>query len=362
MFVDRWRRPQLNLLYSIIVGYGHCGKNLHHVCLRKLQPSATLSGLCEQVHVVDPLVSLPSSAHLVSHEQLPPPHSLRERVGVVHICTPPALHLQHVREALHAGYRYIILEKPMVISQAQATELLVLQRMFNAHILVVAVWAHSSLVKLMAQRVQASSGSITRLQVVHNKPRFSRTLQRHGEHIFDIEMPHQVSLALLLAGDALTLVDARSEPLHLEGETRPSMKFGYLHLEGPQGERVRLTSDLSSPIRERRLSMEFDDGAFYQGYFPVSADDSYSQFEAYDSSGVRIAWQVLADEPLTTCLEAYYQYFMACERGESPLPPLGSSITFNKRIVELLEQARHLADTADAPALGSIDQTYKLGA
>ncbi|WP_282443160.1 Gfo/Idh/MocA family oxidoreductase [Pseudomonas sp. B329] len=347
---------------SIIVGYGHCGKNLHHVCLRKLQPLMTLSGVCEQVHVVDPLVSLPASAYLVSHEQLPSPSSLRESVGVVHICTPPALHLQHVREALHAGYRYIILEKPMVISQAQATELSDLQRMFNAHILVVAVWAHSSLVKLMAQWVQASSSGITHLQVVHNKPRFSRTLQRHAEHIFDIEMPHQVSLALLFAGDALKLVDARSESLHLEGETRPSMKSGYLQLEGPQGERVRLTSDLSSPTRERRLSVEFDDGAFYQGYFPISADDSYSQFEAYDCSGARIACEVLADDPLTACLEAYYQYFLACERGESPLPPRGSSITFNQRIVELLEQARHLSETSDAPAAGSIDQTCEFGA
>jgi len=61
----------------------------------------------EQVHVVDPLVSLPSSAHLVSHEQLPPPQSLRECVGVVHICTPTALHLQHVREAQRGHRQYV---------------------------------------------------------------------------------------------------------------------------------------------------------------------------------------------------------------------------------------------------------------
>ena len=352
----------MTLMHSIIMGYGHCGKNLHHVCLRKLQVLPTLSELCERVHAVDPQVSSPASAHLASHEQLLPPDSIREGVGVVHICTSPALHLQHVREALHAGYRYIILEKPMVISQAQATELLALQRTFKAHILVVAVWAHSSLIKLMAQRLQASGGGLAQLQIVHNKPRFSRTLQRHGEHVFDIEMPHQVSLALLLAGDELKLVDAHSEPLHLDGETRPSMKSGSLCLEGPQGERVRLTSDLSSPTRERRLSMELEDGAFCQGYLPVSADDSYSQFEAYAPSGVRIAGQVLADEPLTTCLEAYYRYFLACERGESPLPPRGSSIAFNQRVVELLEQARHLADAGAARAVGSIDRPYELRA
>jgi len=96
------------------------------------------------------------------------------------------MHLEHVRDALRAGYRYIILEKPMVMSKAEAHELLDLQQTYDAHILVVAVWAYSSVVEHIQKAIIASGCRILGVDVVHNKPRFTRSLQREGEHVFGL--------------------------------------------------------------------------------------------------------------------------------------------------------------------------------
>lgn len=330
----------MTTLSPLILGYGHCGRNLHHVCLRKLQHSSAIPTLDDRVNVVDPMVSIRSSEAIVVHDKLMRSDEFTVSSAVVHICTPPSMHLEHVRDALQAGYRYIILEKPMVMSKAEAHELLDLQQTYDAHILVVAVWAYSSVVEHIEKAVNASGCRILGVDVLHNKPRFTRSLQREGEHVFDIELPHQLSLAMLLLGESLSLVEAGTRSLHVGEEVRPSMKSGYIVLESNNLQPVCLISDLTSPIRERRLSVKLSDGAVYHGYLPVSSDDSYSQFEVHDACGRPSDLRPLEDDPLTNCLKAYYRYFSACAKGEAPPLPSGSSIPFNLRIVDLLEQAR----------------------
>lgn len=330
----------MTILSPIIFGYGHCGRNLHHVCLRKLQHSSAIPTLDDRVNIVDPVISIRSSEAIVIHDKLMRSDDFTVSSAVIHICTPPSMHLEHVRDALRAGYRYIILEKPMVMSKAEAHELLDLQQTYDAHILVVAVWAYSSVVEHIQKAIIASGCRILGVDVVHNKPRFTRSLQREGEHVFDVELPHQLSLAMLLLGESLSVVEAGTRSLHVGDEVRPSMKSGYIVLESNNSQAVCLTSDLTSPIRERRFSVTLSSDAVYHGYLPVSSDDSYSQFEVHDACGRRSDLRPLEDDPLTNCLKAYYRYFSACAKGETPPLPPGSSIQFNQRIVDLLEQAR----------------------
>lgn len=332
----------MSMLQSIIFGFGHCGRNLHWAALRALHRDAQLTGVQPQVSVVDP-------AHAGQAAQtdavrwwpeLPPVQSVGEQSAVVHICTPPALHLSHVRLVLERGYRYLILEKPMVMDLAEADQLLELERRFQAQILVVSVWSFSALMPRLTQWLQGREQRLRRLHIIHHKPRFSRSLARAGEHLFDIEMPHQVSLALVLAGAPAMGMQAWTRDLQVAALVRPAMHSGGIAWLTAQGTEVHLESDLASPIRQRSVRLELDDEHACEGFFPVSADDSHAQFCANALADVVQAREVFADAPLTACLQRYYQHFSAHMAGAAPIAPPGSSVAFNREVVALLEQAR----------------------
>ncbi|UZE84444.1 Gfo/Idh/MocA family oxidoreductase [Pseudomonas viciae] len=342
----------MTMLRSIILGFGHCGRNLHLASLRSLHRQGCLPDVDTTITVVDPELGSGLVDGLVMQRCLPEASALQGRVGVVHICTPPALHLRHVHEALMAGFRYIIIEKPMVMNLAEAQALRSMEQQYGAQILVVSVWGHSQLVPRLTRWLEASEQPLRSVHIVHDKPRFSRSFTRHGEHLFDIEMPHQVSLALLFAGAPASGFHAHTEDLRVEGKLRQAMKAGSIGWRDEQGIEVLLESDLASPIRQRSVRLQLESGECCEGFFPVGADDSYAQLRCDTEHSGSTAHQIFADEPLTTCVGEYYRYFRNHLQGHGADMPRSGTVAFNQQVVELLEQARGVAS---ASALASIN-------
>lgn len=340
------------MLHSIILGFGHCGRNLHLASLRSLHRQGCLPGVDATITVVDPELGSGFVDGLVMQRCLPVASALKGRAGVVHICTPPALHLRHVREALMAGFRYIIIEKPMVMNLAEAEALRSMEQQYGAQILVVSVWSHSQLVPRLTRWLEVSEQPLRSVHIIHNKPRFSRSFTRSSEHLFDIEMPHQVSLALLFAGGPASRFHAHTEDLRVEGKLRLAMKAGSIGWHDEQGIEVLLESDLSSPIRQRSVRLQLESGECCEGFFPVGADDSYAQLRCDTAHSGSTGYQVFADEPLTTCVGEYYCYFGNHLQGHCGDMPRSGTVAFNQQVVELLEQARGVAS---ASALESIN-------
>ncbi|HDS0919420.1 TPA: Gfo/Idh/MocA family oxidoreductase [Pseudomonas putida] len=332
------------MMQPIIVGFGHCGRNLHLASLRTLHRQGRLGNVDSSVIAVDPAVRVVLPEQVSQQRQLPDAASLSGKHGVVHVCTPPAMHLQHVRQALEAGYRCIILEKPMVMDPNECTQLLALQARYQARILVVSVWSHSQLVPRLMQWLHGREDRLRRVRVEHHKPRFSRTLARNDEHLFDIEMPHQVSLALLFAKGPRDAMQCAVQDLQLQGSLRPAMKSGSINWVDEHAIEVRLDSDLSSPVRQRSIRLELEDGHWCEGFFPVSADDSYAQFRC----STAVALDAFPDEPLTACLGRYYQHFSQYLAGNADDAPLGSTLAFNQQVVALLDLARTAAAAASS--------------
>lgn len=320
---------------SVIMGFGLCGKNLHLRCLRKLQTTELHCVLSPVVDVCDPnVVPDTDGTGLRHHHELPPAAQFAS--PILHICTPPTLHLESLREALKKGYRKIILEKPMAPSTDDAREISLLVKAYCAEVLVVAVWLNSTLTASLLCDI--APGDFSAIEVLHNKARFSRTLQRKDEHIFDIEIPHQLSLVLPLIGPQVNLLSAVTLDMSVHGEIRPTMGRGEIVLQGLQGGIVRLISNLDYPVRERSITVHMHNGEKWVGNYPVSGDDSYSQLFKYSRQNILIAHEVFEDDPLTACLRNYYTWWSRA--GELLPMPAGADLDFNLRVVTLIDQAK----------------------
>lgn len=332
---------------SLIVGFGRAGRGLHHHCLRKAMELETCSGLFDQcIGVVDPMIREigidDSKLNLFSEweqaaARFEPEHT------VVHICTPPILHVPVLRQAIGHGYRKIIMEKPLTTS---LSELEVLQELQSKHcfdVLVVANWLSSSLTKKIQCLIQSGElGPLREIRAEQNKPRLTRTLANasHG-NAFDIEIPHIVALALALGGKNAEVLDAEASDMRIGEQVFPSMGSAKMTLRHAGGITSQLGSNLASPIRERVVRLFFDN-QIVCGYFPSGGDDSYSWLRVYSSSGILLDEQIVYDDPLTAVFEDFYRYY----NGEGPKPM--SDIHFNACVVKIISQAKALYGLPEA--------------
>ncbi|MFD7626609.1 hypothetical protein ACFV7Q_11350 [Streptomyces sp. NPDC059851] len=327
----------------VIVGYGHAGRDLHHRSLTALAGCGTVPEgeviVVDRVRPADPLPgtrwagSLPDAL-----AALDAPES-----AVVHLATPVADRIATVRALAAGGVRRIIMEKPYAEGPAAARELTALVHEARIELLTVAVWPSSTITRQVAALL--AGGRIGRLVSLHleqSKPRFRRSLE-NGAHssAFEIELPHQVLLALHLCGAADGVEAAWSWPLRTEAGSVPALGGAELRLRHRSGVVSTLASDLTSPVRVRRLRLRGTDGEIV-AHYPISGDDPFGQVQVTGEPG-RI---LLPDAPLTTFVEDCYRFF-AGTGGR----PAGSDPQLHLRVTELLAAASAAAVPREAPSL-----------
>jgi predicted dehydrogenase len=308
---------------SVIVGYGHAGRDLHHRALRALY------GDGYEVLVVDPAVreAIPGVLSFASLSAAADSVPVEETV--FHVATPPDTHLACVEDLVALGARRIILEKPIALTSKESQQLCLLTD--RAEILPVSVWPNS----LVTERVQQiiSSGEIgepVALYMEQSKPRFGRTGASDSHRTaFEVELPHQVLLALFLAGPVERILSSPTWAMPLPDRSVPGMGGAVLRLEHVGGIVSTLLSDLTSPTRRRHLRVTGTRGEV-QADFPVSRDDAFGQIRISGRQG-RV---VIEDAPLTQFIGAAYTYLT---EGGSP-PPAG--LTMHHHTIDLLEQAQ----------------------
>lgn len=310
----------------MIVGYGHAGRDLHHAALR------TLHGADTTVFVVDPaLREAPPGVRLLP--------SLRAAADcgpmadtVFHVTTPPGAHVDCAERLVGLGARRIILEKPIAPTSAQSGRLCELAE--DATILPVSVWPNSRVTGEVESVIASGEiGEPVALFMEQSKPRFGRTSSSDAHRTaFEVELPHQVLLALHLAGARATMLSSASWAMPLPDRVIPAMGGAVLRLEHENGTVSTLLSDLTSPARRRHLRVTGTKGEVLAD-FPVGADDPFGQIRISGRPGRT----VVEDAPLTRFVEAAY----ACFSGTGPPPPAG--LALHHRSIGLLEQARDRA-------------------
>ncbi|MGH3625323.1 MAG: oxidoreductase [Sciscionella sp.] len=295
----------------MVIGLGRAGSGLHLPVLGRIRDSPAASELfaklpivaCEPGQVIDPVPpgvvltrSVEQAARLVAPEQT-----------VAHVCTPPLARLGILHELATLGFRKIIVEKPLAVGTNDLEKILRLRDRFSLDIEVVAHWLTAELTLRLAKLVRDNTvGPLRSISVTQHKPRFRRSLSTHGHPTaFDVEVPHSVGVALRLAG-AAELVDASSQAMSCGDTVLPRLGGARLTLRHSGGVRTDIVSDLTSPVRERRITLDFEH-ATATGHYPLGDEDEYAQLSVTTEDNREHT--VFRDDALTAFLLRSYARF-----------------------------------------------------
>lgn len=302
----------------VLIGYGHAGRDLHHRSLRML-------GLAEGLVVVDPVRPRRADPSLNWVPDLTAALDALPDIGeaMFHVLTPVRQHLPVTRGLVAAGARQIILEKPITASFEEAVDLWRLSN--RSCIAPVSIWPASRVTERVRELLGAGRiGELTALHFEQSKPRFRRNLDDRGHRSpLDVELPHQVLLALHMAGAVQALESARTWDSPVGGP----LGGAVLVLRHVSGVRSTLVSDLTSPVKIRRLRLTGTRGEI-QADYPISSEEDFGQVRVIDHER-----EVLQDAPLTRFLEGAYAY----AAGDGPPPP--GPLTDHVSVIALMDRA-----------------------
>ncbi|GGU92778.1 hypothetical protein GCM10010182_05140 [Actinomadura cremea] len=324
------------MLHTLIVGMGRAGHRLHLPSLAKVRAAAP--GLLAPA----PIVAFDPFRPPVGADGVVTVGSLEEAARchppartVVHLCTPPHVRAAMLDRLAGLGHRKIIVEKPLAVDLIGLAAVARIRRRWNLDLTVATHWLDSALTRRLRSAVAGGRyGELRGISVVQNKPRFSQGAgARTHPTAFDVEVPHALAVALDLAGDA-RIVDASWDDLLLADRTVPRLGGAHLRLTHRSGVRTEIDSDLTSPVRERRITLEFDDGVLV-GHYPCSDADHTAQLRAVRPGG-QASWTVLDDDALPTFLRKAY------ERYAAPAPIAHGTLPLQVDAVRLLTEAKRL--------------------
>jgi predicted dehydrogenase len=337
------------MLRTMVVGLGRAGAGLHLPVLakaRERQPRWFAPGpvvgydqdpAARARHAADGMQVVASLA--------PARQELEPERTVVHVCTPPVARVELVAELLESGFRTLLVEKPLATGPRDLARLLELLRRPGVRATVVAPWLASTLTDRLASLVRERSalGALRQISVVQNKPRYGRSLATSGHPTaFDVEIPHAMGVLLRLAGDA-DVAGATCTDLDVHGRRLPRLGGATLRLVHHGGVRSVIRSDLTSPVRERRITLRFDQGTAI-GHYPADASDDHAQLRLLVRDAPVEPRSVFRDDALTEfMLRAYADFAFG---GPAP-----AAFEEQARVVGLLGRAKELAFPAvPAPA------------
>ncbi|MEW1912050.1 hypothetical protein AB0442_27005 [Kitasatospora sp. NPDC085895] len=330
-------------LRTLLVGMGRAGLGLHLPVLRRLRAGADTARLFAAAPVLaaDPQRSWPPAADL---RQVTPAEAARlldPADCVVHLCTPPTGRAAVLDGLGRLGFRRILVEKPLATDARGLDDLLAVRDRHGLDLVVVAQWLGSRLTdRLRTVLATGVYGPLRTVHVVQRKPRFSRSLAADGHPTaFDIELPHSLGLCLALAGPG-EVTGAGGTDMVVDGRVLPRLGSAWLKVEHRSGVWTRIRSDMTSPVRERRVTLELAGGTLI-GHYPGSEADSYAQLITIDRDGETT--ELLHDDSLTAFVRRAYRYFAAGGGGPHP------DLAVNTEVVRLLDRAKAAARPA-APA------------
>lgn len=324
------------MLHTLVAGLGRAGSGLH---LRALAKAAAADG-----EPFGPVFGCdPDPATRAAQHGITTVGSVREAAAladpaaaVVHVCTPPTGRYELLSELAGLGYRRFVLEKPIAADLADYRRVAAMRERFGLDIAVVAHWLDAELTgRITRLAADDTRGPLRAITFDQHKPRFLRGLAQGHPTAFDVELPHSLGVVLRLAGSA-ELVEAECADLRCDGVVTPRMGGARMVLRHRGGVVSELRSDLTAPVRERRIVLEFEHGRI-TGHYPLSEHDHHAQL-VIDGD----APQVFPDDALTSFVRRAYRHF-AAGGGEH------GTFGLHGEIVELTTTAKQRCRTTERP-------------
>ncbi|MGH3963571.1 MAG: Gfo/Idh/MocA family oxidoreductase [Pseudonocardiaceae bacterium] len=340
------------MFQTLIVGLGRSGRDLHLPVLSRARTMQAFQHLFDSRPIVafDPggtQAELPGAVLVRSLAQAA--DMADPDRTVVHLCSPPATRVEVLEQLAQLGFQKVVVEKPLAVDEQDLAEIARLHRHWNLDLVVVAPWLASALTHRILQTLHGGElGYLQSVFVVQRKPRFTRSLAGCGHPTaFDVEMPHSVGVALAIAGDA-KVCHARLTDMKFEDVVIPRLGSAWLSLDHEGGVCTEILSDLTSPMRERRITLKLQRGTMI-GHYANSEADHTAQLRI-TASGHETR-SVFHDDALTAFILRTYQRFAAPGHGSD-------DFTLNAEVVRLLSDAKRHCTAGSQVGAGLLARRY----
>ncbi|MFE6780235.1 hypothetical protein [Streptomyces sp. NPDC057702] len=339
------------MLHTLLVGLGRSGRELHLPVLRRLRQDAGVgdghapadSVFAADVPVGYDLTARPDDAPVPGLTTVSSLSQARAQLDpsttVVHVCTPPDHRAQVLRDLAELGFVQFLVEKPIGVDSEVVGDIRAVRDAYGLRLAVVAPWLHSTLTARLHTLVRSGDlGALRRITVHQHKPRLRRTLSTPSHPTaFDVELPHSVGVALRLAGAGQVTEAAWSDAVAGD-RVVPRMGSAELTLVHDAGTTTRIVSDLTSPVRERSITLDFDAGQV-EGHYPLSGEDNYAHLRVRPT-GRPETYELFPEDALDACLLATY-------RGFVEHTDLTADFELQAQVVRVLESAKRRATEAE---------------
>jgi predicted dehydrogenase len=268
---------------------------------------------------------------------------------VVHLCTPPATRVGLLEQLAQRGFQKVLVDKLLAVDTHELAEITRVRQRWNLDLVVVAPWLASALThRILATLRSGELGTLHSVFVVQRKPRFTRSLTGCGHPTaFDIEMPHSLGVALAIAGNA-NVCHAQLTDMTFEDVVVPRLGSAWLVLDHESGVSTEILSDLTSPTRERRITLKLERGTLIGHYSNSEADHTSQLMTAVRGRETR---SVFHDDALTIFILQTYEHFAAPGRSSDDL-------TRSAEVVRLLSEAKRICTTSDQVGIGLLPSQH----
>ncbi|MFI9007748.1 Gfo/Idh/MocA family oxidoreductase [Actinosynnema sp. NPDC053489] len=328
---------------TLVVGLGRAGADVHLPVLARARTSVRRLFDDRPVVACDPRRPPVERPGLVVVGSLAEASALLDPADTVaHVCTPLSTRVAVLAELAERGFRNVIAEEPLAADADDLARVIRLRRRHGLRIAVVEPWQTSSLTARLLDLVRGGAlGEPKSISVVQDMPYFRRSLTGRGDRTaFDVELPHGVGLALRLAGSA-RVTHAAGSDLVVGDVVVPRMGGARIGLRHNSGVRTEIGSDLTSPVRQRRIAVRFERGDAV-GHFAVGEDDDHSQLTVTVAG--RREHEVLPDDAFTEWVLRAYRLF------DAPGDQHARGFAFATDVVQLLSVAKNICAEPVIPA------------
>ncbi|MGW3467620.1 hypothetical protein ACWDKQ_03945 [Saccharopolyspora sp. NPDC000995] len=303
------------MLQPFVVGLGRAGAGLHLPVLAKARAAASELFRPGPVVACDPDPNKrPATPGVTTVDSARAAAQRLDPDGtVVHLCTPPQNRAETLAVLAELGFQRFIIEKPLATGVDELGEISALRGRHGLDPAVVTHWLDSELTRRLLSLIrQQPLGELRSIAVAQHKPRFTRSTGVDGHPTaFDVEIPHSLGVVLHLAGPA-TVRHAKWTDMHGPSAVLPRMGSAQLVLQHHNGVVTEIFSDLTAPVKQRQITLEFDRGQAI-GHYPISDSDDHAQLVIRGESPSR---EVFCDDALTSFMVRAYRHFQAAARGD----------------------------------------------
>jgi predicted dehydrogenase len=244
-------------------------------------------------------------------------------IDCIVIASPASTHFEYIIKALAAG-KHILVEKPMVLSIAEAEDIKEPVKASGKVFMVAHQYLYNNAVLYLQQQIKAGVlGKIEQVNIEHLYP----GPIREDVGVFWDAAPHEFAILDLLLGPVF-IKTAVGKKKYIAGE--PVEDYVEADAEFSNGTKLNLTLSSNSPIKTRKRVFIGEKGS------AIFDDSDNNNFLQILTGGQDVRPQIEASEPLLNEL----LHFIGCVQGNK-LP--FTDIEHGLRVVKNMESVyRHL--------------------